>query len=72
MADLIGPMPVVDLFGGAVIQFEAVDPTTGAPVGGVEVSQASISAEDHTVTPEAADTPSVANLPLFVPGPAFD
>lgn len=70
MADLIGPMPVVTLFGGAVISFEAVDPLTGANVSGVEVSAALVSAEDFTVTPEGADAPSVANTAIFLPGPA--
>jgi hypothetical protein len=72
VADLIGPMPVVDLFGSAVIQFEAVDPVTGAPVSGVQVSEASISAEDHTVLPDDDVPPSVSNTAIFLPGPGFE
>jgi hypothetical protein len=72
VADLIGPMPIVTLFGGATIAFEAVDPTTGANVSGVEVSAALVSAEDLTVTPESTETPSVANTAVFLPGPAFE
>lgn len=71
MANLIGPMPVVDLFGAAIIQFEAVDPVSGAPVSGVQVSQASISAEDHTVLPDENTAPSVPNTAIFLPGPGF-
>jgi len=35
MADLVASMPLLELSDGSYVQFEAVDPTTGAAVAGV-------------------------------------
>ena len=35
-------MPLVRVYGGMKIKLEAINPTTGAPVGGVTVSQVAI------------------------------
>jgi hypothetical protein len=42
MADQIAPLPVILLKSGQVVRFEAIDPTTGADVGGVAVTNASL------------------------------
>lgn len=42
MADLLAPLPIIDLLPGAVIRLEAIDPTTGAAVAGVSVSDITI------------------------------
>jgi hypothetical protein len=42
MADLIAPLPLIRLYGGMTIRLEAIDPTTGAPVAGVAVSDVAI------------------------------
>lgn len=46
MADLIASMPLLTLEGGGYVQFEAVDPTTGANVAGVTYSAATFTAVD--------------------------
>lgn len=38
MADLVGPLPLIRLYGGMTIRLEAIDATTGDPVAGVAVS----------------------------------
>lgn len=38
--DLIGAIPTIDLPGGYVVKFEARDPTTGAAVANVRVTNA--------------------------------
>jgi hypothetical protein len=70
MADQIGPMPVLTLSNGAQVMFEAIDPTDGTPVSGVEITAAMISGIDLTV-PDESESPPVANTAIFLPGPAF-
>jgi len=59
-------MPVLPLTPGCTVQFEAINPTTGAPVNGVTVSKAVIYAEDQVDTiPASIDTGPF----MYVPGP---
>lgn len=50
--------------GGYVIRFKAVDPTTGAAVTGVKVSNVNIDGEQH-----GAPVPDVTASFKLVPGP---
>lgn len=63
MADLTAPLAVVELTNGAQIVYEALDPTTSAPVTGVVVSGTAITAVDLSVS----DTAGTAPPPLLVP-----
>lgn len=43
MADALeGPIPVIHLYAGMVVRFEAIDPTTGADVAGVVVRNVAV------------------------------
>ena len=46
MAELLSTMAQVELDTGMQITFEAIDPTSGAPVTGVIVSNIAIGADD--------------------------
>jgi hypothetical protein len=73
MAELIAPLPRATLVNGMVIAFEAIDPTTGAPVGGVIVSDVAIYANGQDLGEEAATTVNVTlpdSTPLWTPLPA--
>jgi hypothetical protein len=48
MADLIAPLPILNLPPGAVVRFEAIDPTTAAAVAGVTISAATLYALDSS------------------------
>jgi len=72
MAELIAPLPRTTLVPGMTIKLEAIDPTTGAAVAGVKVSNLAI----YAVTADAAGSsdvtvtlaePDVA--PLWAPTP---
>jgi hypothetical protein len=39
-------MPMVDLPGGSLLVFQAIDPTTGAGVSGVDVAEIAVYADD--------------------------
>jgi len=64
MAELLSTMAEVTLGPGYQIVFEAIDPTTGAPVSGVVVSEIAIGAEDISGTSSADQSPNA----LLVPG----
>lgn len=68
MADQTAPMPVLEISNNATIRLEAIDPTTGAAVSGVVVSNVAISAIDLTDT---SDQSTVQNTALLLPGPAM-
>lgn len=73
MAELIAPLPRATLVHGMTIAFEAIDPTTGAPVTGVVVSDAAIYANANDDGPvEVSDvTVTVPDVtPLWTPLPA--
>jgi hypothetical protein len=59
VAELIAPLPRLTLVSGMVIAFEAIDPTTGAAVGGVVVSDAAIYADAADLEDDAAGTIAV-------------
>jgi hypothetical protein len=61
--------PALDLLHGYVLRLTAVDPTTGALVSGVNVSNVAVMGTQ--VTPSTDDgTDTVASLePLFIPLP---
>lgn len=68
MADFDAPLPVVRLFGGGYLQFEAVSPVDGSAVSGVQVTATSIQAVDLSdtsadVTPDQTPNPTGAYLP---------
>jgi hypothetical protein len=72
VAELIAPLPRLTLVSGMTIAFEAIDPTTGAAVGGVVVSDAAIYADAADLNESDASTvavtvPDVA--PLWAPLP---
>lgn len=61
-------MAGIVLLGGGRIAFEALDPATGNPVAGVQVTGAVISALDLSDTDDGeGGTPL---NPAFIPGPA--
>lgn len=62
MAELQSPLGVVDLTNGARIVFEAIDPATGAQVGGVLVSNVAITYRPDDVTA----IPSLLPKPLLI------
>ena len=60
-----GLPPDLDIDGGYILRFEAVDPSTGAAVSGVNVSAVAIGASDLAGT---AGTLSAGPF-MLVPGP---
>lgn len=61
---LQAPMPELTVPGGSTIQFEAIDPTTGAQVAGVVVTTLTIFGKDVS-----ADTAGLEDVvPLYSPG----
>lgn len=66
MAELVATMPVLPLQSDCRIQFEAINPTTGVAVAGVNISLAVIYAADTSGDDEGS-------LPvgpfMLVPGP---
>jgi hypothetical protein len=71
MADLIGPMPVLELANGATVSFEAVDPTSGANVSGVLVSTTAIAGIDRTPADEEEQESTIVNTAVLIPGPVM-
>lgn len=63
---LMAPLPQIQLEPGFVIALEAIDPTTGLPVAGVEISTGSIYAEVNEAGQLAKLQPGGF---LFMPGP---
>jgi len=61
---LIGPLPAVTLDSGCSIEFDAIDPATGASVSGVTVTLGTIYGNTSADTPEL-EQPS----PLLVYAP---
>lgn len=57
-APLEGPLPVIHLYAGMVLTFEAIDPTTGAAVAGVSVSDLSVYGQ--ALEDDAIDTSELA------------
>jgi len=64
MADLVASMPLLILEGGAYVQFEAVDPTTGADVSGVVATAGTFTAID---TGSTGDTQPDVIVPKVAP-----
>lgn len=62
MADLTASMPLLVLQDGAYVQFEAVDPTSGAAVGGVVATDAAFTAID--VAGDPGGNPDVLVPPI--------
>lgn len=66
MAELTASMPPLPLKDGMQVVFEAIDPTSGAPVSGVRISNATL----YVREPEgASDTTPPAGPFMLVPGP---
>lgn len=67
MAELLSTLAEATLSSGMSIVFEAIDPTTGAAVTGVKVSNIGIYGDtpDDTTSPAAPEP----TAPLFVPLP---
>jgi hypothetical protein len=65
MANLSVPMAVMELTDGATIRLEAVDPTSGAAITGVIVSNIAITALD--LSPGNAGGGDNTPPPLLVP-----
>lgn len=53
MAEVIATLPVLPLVVGMTVRFEAVSPTTGAAVSGVNISNAVLYATDVSLRDEA-------------------
>lgn len=71
----VAPLPRTTLISGMTIAFEAIDPTTGAPVAGVEVSVAAVYGDDGNASVEAVTAPSVqlpSTTPLWAPIPVTE
>lgn len=73
MAELLAPLPNATLVGGMSIVLEAIDPTTGAAVAGVIVSDLAIyadtdAAQGETVAVVELSLPDIG--PLWAPLPA--
>ena len=51
---------------GWIVEWDAVDPTTGASVAGVKISLANVTADDQSVAP--IEAPLVGPF-MLVPGP---
>ena len=64
---LVAGIPQLALDGGMSIVFEAIDPTTGAAVSGVVVSNVAIYADDLSQTALAGITPPTLAAG-FLPG----
>lgn len=62
---LVAGFPDLDLLAGMTVTFEAINPTTGAAVGGVVISAGSIYGRDLGAG-DGANPP----LPLLVPSSA--
>lgn len=58
MADLLAGMPATHLYAGMVLKLEAIDPTTGAAVAGVTVSNVAVYGQG--LEDEAVDTSELA------------
>jgi hypothetical protein len=56
LAELLSTMPVLPLVGDMRVQFEAIDPSTGAAVSGVKVSLAVIYATDKAGAVDSSST----------------
>jgi hypothetical protein len=72
MTELIAPLPRVTLSNGMTIAFEAIDPTTGAAVANVKVSQVAIygnvpSGEVEEVELVSVSLPDTTPLWAFTP-----
>lgn len=67
MAELLATMPVLPLTSDCVVKFEAINPTTGAAVSGVTVSQAVIYAVD--IEGESSGGSVDSGPFMLVPGP---
>jgi hypothetical protein len=63
VAELQSSMPVLPLTVGCRVQFEAIDPTSGATVANVTVSRAVIYATDRGLDLSLLDDP----VPLYTP-----
>ena len=65
----VAPLARATLIAGMTMAFEAIDPTTGAPVAGVKIDQAAIYGDD---TGDSATVPVVIKpdvAPLWAPTP---
>jgi hypothetical protein len=72
VTEQIAPLPRATLANGMTIAFEAIDPTTGAAVTGVKVTNVAIYADgvdstDAAVSPVEVSLPDTA--PLWAPLP---
>lgn len=73
MAELIAPLPRATLVSGMTIAFEAIDPTTGAAVSGVKVSNVAVYADAADASTDTSETINVelpGGTPFFSPTPA--
>jgi hypothetical protein len=75
VAELIAPLARTTLINGMQIKFEAIDPSTGAAVAGVVVSNVAIYADADDGTELGSSTTVVdltAEEPLWAPLPVTD
>lgn len=70
----VAPAARVTLAGGMTVAFEAIDPTTGAFVAGVVVTNAAVKGDDGTPVSGSAQEITITadtTTPLFAPTPAL-
>lgn len=73
MGEQIAPLPRATLVNGMTIAFEAIDPSTGAAVSGVVVSDVAIyanAADPGDAQPTAVEVTLPDASPLWTPLPA--
>lgn len=66
---LKAPMPVMTLDAGCTVAWEAIDPSTGAAVTGVAITQGTVRAVNFAPNLTGETPPEEDVLPYFVPIP---